>query len=239
MMSHNNYFEFKQFKVLQHNSAMKVGTDGALLGAWVSVKNVSTVLDIGTGTGIISLMMAQRTLAMITAIDIDNNAYIDASLNFQSSPWSDRLKVNHTSFQDFLSYNFRKFDCIVCNPPYFNQHTKPTDNSRLIARHSDLLPFDELINGASSMLNKGGHFSIIIPVDYEREIRSLAANYRLFVRRMLWVKPKPSKPFNRVLIEFAHEAEIIDEREISVETEIHHEYTPEFIGFLKDFYLYL
>lgn len=238
-MTHNNYFKFKQFEVLQHNSAMKVGTDGVLLGAWASAKKVYSVLDIGAGTGVISLMMAQRTNALISAIEIDESAYSDCKNNFHTSPWKDRLNVEHSSFQDFLKYNFRKFDCIVCNPPYFNQTTKPGDYSRLLARHSGLLPFNVLIEGANSILNKDGHLSIIIPIETEREIRSFAADNRLFVSRLMRIKPKPSKPVNRILLEFKHEAEIMEEKEISIETEIHHEYTPEFTRLVQDFYLYL
>lgn len=238
-MAKNSCFQFKQFTIQQENAAMKVGTDGVLLGAWDSNDNIHSVLDIGTGTGLIALIKAQRSKANITAIEIEENAYLDASQNIQNSPWTERIKVIHTSFQEYLIYNSQLFDCAVCNPPYFTNSIRSKTESRTIARHNDKLPFEALVEGVSRILNKNGHFSVVLPAGVENEFRFLAANVRLFPSRITRVKPKPSKPISRVLMEFRFEATLKDENELTIETETHHEYLPEFIELVKDFYLKL
>jgi tRNA1Val (adenine37-N6)-methyltransferase len=236
-MSKNSYFQFKQFTIRQEHAAMKVGTDGVLLGAWTDTENVHSVLDIGTGTGLITLMIAQRSKANITAIDIEENAFKDACLNIQNSPWWERIKVIQTSFQEFVKSDLYSYDCVVCNPPYFTGSYKSKTESRTLARHTDQLPFEELIEGVSQLLNKDGYFSIVLPADSESDFRFLAANFRLFPSRITRVKPKPSKAVSRVLMEFGFEATLKVENELTIETEIHHEYLPEFIELVKDFYL--
>lgn len=236
-MGRNSHFQFKKFTIHQENAAMKVGTDGVLLGAWAETKNVSSVLDIGTGTGLIALMMAQRSEAYITAIEIEESAFSDASLNIQNSPWSERIKVVHTSLQDHLKNNSQIFDCVVCNPPYFKDSLKSKTKSKAIARHNDELPFEVLAEGVSRILNTNGHFSVVLPAGAESDFRFLAANVRLFPSRITRVKPKPSKPASRVLMEFRFEATLKVEDELTIETETHHEYMPEFIELVKDFYL--
>lgn len=238
-MGRNNHFQFKQFTIHQENAAMKVGTDGVLLGAWADTNHIHSVLDIGTGTGLIALMMAQRSEAIITAIEIEENAFKDASLNIQNSPWSVSLKIVHSSFQEYLKNNFHLFDCVVCNPPYFTDSIKSKTESRILARHNDELPFEALVEGVSRILNKDGHFNVILPATAENEFRFLAANVRLFPSRITRVKPKPSKTASRVLIEFRFEAILKVEEELTIETETHHEYLPDFIELVKDFYLKL
>jgi len=238
-MGRNSHFQFKQFKIQQENTAMKVGTDGVLLGAWADTENVNSVLDIGTGTGLIALMMAQHSEATITAIEIEENAYLDAKSNVQNSPWSERIKVVHSSFQEYLKNNSQHFDCVVCNPPYFTNSIKSKTESRTIARHNDQLPFETLVEGVSHILNKEGHFSVVLPAGAESDFRYLAANVRLFPSRITHVKPKPSKAASRVLMEFRFEATLKAEDELTIETETHHEYLPEFIDLVKDFYLKL
>ncbi|HPS13461.1 MAG TPA: methyltransferase, partial [Prolixibacteraceae bacterium] len=225
-MAGNNHFHFKQFTIHQENAAMKVGTDGVLLGAWAGVENIRSVLDIGTGTGLIALMMAQRCEAEITAIEMDENGCRDAEMNIRNSPWEKRIVVLHTSFQEFLKTNTLKFDCVVCNPPFFSNSIKAKTENRTIARHNDQLPFETLIEGVSQILSNDGFFSVVLPVSAEREFRFLAANVRLFPARILRVKPKPSKPASRVLMEFRFEAASISEKELTIETETHHDYLP-------------
>jgi tRNA1Val (adenine37-N6)-methyltransferase len=238
-MARNNHFQFKQFTIRQDHAAMKVGTDGVLLGSWTDAENVHSVLDIGTGTGLIALMLAQRTAANITAIELEESAYKDSMQNIQNSPWSDRIKVVHSSFQEYLKINDHLFDCVVCNPPYFTGSVKSKKETRTIARHNDLLPFKALVEGVSRILNKEGHFSIVLPAGAEKDFRYLATNYRLFPTRITRVNPKPSKPATRVLMELMFEATLNTEEELTIETEIHHEYFPEFIELVKNFYLKL
>lgn len=167
-MRRKEYFEFKQFTVHQSNAAMKVGTDGALLGSLA--EGGKRILDIGTGTGLLSLMMAQRCPeAEITAIDIDENAIIDAKRNFAESPFAEQIQLIHTPFNDFVDNNlkanadFKPFDCIICNPPYFDESLESKDESRTRARHTSSLPFRELVGGAYELLADEGVFSVCIP----------------------------------------------------------------------------
>ena len=167
-MSSTDYLEFNKFTVHQCNAAMKVGTDGALLGSLA--EGGKRILDIGTGTGLLSLMMAQRCPeAEITAIDIDENAIIDAKRNFAESPFAERIQLIHTPFNDFVDNNlkanadFKPFDCIICNPPYFDESLESKDESRTRARHTSSLPFRELVGGAYELLADEGVFSVCIP----------------------------------------------------------------------------
>ena len=238
-MGRNSHFQFKQFTVQQGNAAMKVGTDGVLLGVWANTDNINSVLDIGTGTGLIALMMAQRSEAIITAIEIEENAYLDACLNIQNSTWPGRIKVVHSSFQQYLKNSNHLFDCVVCNPPYFTNSIRSETEAKAIARHNDQLPFEELVEGVSHILNKDGHFSVVLPAGGENDFRYLAANVRLFPSRITRVKTKPSKPVSRILMEFRFETTLKAEEELTIETKTHHEYLPEFIELVKDFYLKL
>lgn len=160
-------FEYKQFTIVQANAAMKVGTDGDLLGALAA--GGKRILDIGTGTGIISLMMAQRFPdAQITAVEIDDDAVLDADRNFKASPFADRITLVHSSFQDFLQKaradgSLASFDCVVCNPPYFHQSLECGSIGRTRARHTSSLPFPVLIQGAYELLTPEGVFSVCIP----------------------------------------------------------------------------
>ena len=167
-MGHKDYFEFKRFVVHQRHAAMKVGTDGTLLGSLG--EGGDRILDIGTGTGLISLMMAQRfPESEITAIEIDENAVIDARRNFAESPFCNRLHLLHTSLKDFVAERIRGndggmlFDSIVCNPPYFDDSLESKDLSRTRARHTSSLPFHELISSAYKLLEDKGVFSVCIP----------------------------------------------------------------------------
>ena len=161
-MRRKEYFEFKQFTVHQEHAAMKVGTDGALLGSLAATGK--RILDIGTGTGLLSLMMAQRCPeAQITAIDVDENAIIDAQRNFSESPFGDRITLKQAPFQVFAKEEEVKYDCIICNPPYFDESLESKDESRTRARHTSSLPFRDLIGGAYELLEDEGVFSVCIP----------------------------------------------------------------------------
>jgi tRNA1Val (adenine37-N6)-methyltransferase len=238
-MGRNNYFQFKQFTIWQENAAMKVGTDGVLLGAWASVENVNSILDIGTGTGLIALMLAQRSNTSIVAIDNEPSACSDARLNSAGSPWSSRIEVEEKSLQDYSAETRQHFDCVVCNPPFFSNSLKPDNAKRSTARHNDGLPFDVLLECVSRILQPAGHFSIILPIGAETEIRRLAADFRLFPARITRVKPKPSVEPARVLLEFRMEGRLESDNVLTIETETHHEYQPAFIEMVRPFYLKL
>lgn len=236
-MAHNNYFQFKKFKVIQEHAAMRVGTDGVLLGAWVSVKGISSILDIGTGTGVIALMLAQRSTATIDAVDIEEGAIADAKLNFANSLWSDRLNLFHTSLLDFQT--MEKYDCIVCNPPFFSNSLPLKNEKRKLARHTTSLPFPELIGGVVSRLKTTGHFSLILPAEEENNFIKLAANSGLHLNKITRVIPRTGLNPVRVLMKLGYNVAEALEYELVLETVNKHEYTPEAAALFKDFYLKL
>lgn len=192
-------FTFRQFHIEQDKCAMKVGTDGVLLGSWA--KGGKRILDIGTGTGLIALMMAQRFPdANIDAIEIDENAVIQATENVLRSPFTKQIVVKHCSLQTY-SETKEKYDSIVCNPPYFVDSLKSNDNNRTVARHTDTLPFNELIKCAYQLLTPNGHFSLVLPVESYRILEPEAILNGFSVIKKVLVKTTPSKQPKRILVE--------------------------------------
>jgi len=235
----NSYFQFKQFKINQGDSAMKVGTDGVLLGAWAEVKAAETLLDIGTGTGLIAIMLAQRTAdtSQIDAVEIDASSYQQAVSNFEDCPWSNRVEAHHASFQDYLAKATRKYDVIVSNPPYFINSLKAKGESRTQARHTDGLPFETLIEGAKKLLNPKGRFSVILPVAEGDYFIRLARIAGFSLSQRVEVLPNPEKPAKRLLIELSLTNTETVESSLIVENGQRHVYSPEYIELCKDFYL--
>lgn len=192
-------FTFRQFHIEQDKCAMKVGTDGVLLGSWA--KGGKRILDIGTGTGLIALMMAQRFPdANIDAIEIDENAVIQATENVLRSPFAKQIAVKHCSLQTY-SETKEKYDSIICNPPYFVDSLKNNDNNRTVARHTDTLPFNELIKCAYQLLTPNGHFSLVLPVESYRILEPEAILNGFSVIKKVLVKTTPSKQPKRILVE--------------------------------------
>ena len=235
----NTYFQFKQFRINQEGAAMKVGTDGVLLDAWVNIDKAKSFLDIGTGTGLIAIMLAQRTNddSKIDAIEIDNSSYQQAVNNFDDCSWSDRIKAFHTSFQDFVSNTSSKYDCIVSNPPYFINSLKAKDESRTQARHADGLPFEDLIEGAKNLLNPEGKFSVILPVQEGNIFIRIARIAGFSLSKKIEVLPNPGKIAKRLLIELTLTNSKTIESQLCVENGQRHVYSPEYIELCKDFYL--
>jgi tRNA1Val (adenine37-N6)-methyltransferase len=236
-MGRNNYFQFKQFKIIQEKSAMKVGTDGTLLGAWVNVSGVNTALDVGAGTGLISLMIAQRSAAIVTGIEIEKNAAEEATENVQMSPWQNRVSIKNISFQNFVNNNTEQFDLIVSNPPFFSNSYKNEVVNRAIARHNDLLPFLELIKGAESLLNKMGRLVIILPVIPAKEFIELAKPEGLNLARLTEVKPNAKKETNRFLMEFTKIKTRQKKDCLIIYNETGSDYTESYKRLTSDFYL--
>lgn len=213
----NSIFRFKQFSVVQEQSAMKVGTDGILLGAWANINNAKRILDIGAGTGVISLMLAQRNPnAIIDAIEIDPIAASECKRNFEASKWSNRL---HIINQDILSYkpDFT-YDAIVTNPPFFSNGIKAPDKRRAIARHNVDLPFDALLRRGIDLISSDATISIIAPSDVKNEIEFTAGECNLWIRSRTAIKAAAAKPIKRYLWEFTNfKAETIDTELILME----------------------
>lgn len=233
-------FRFKQFSVKQDKTAMKVGTDGVLLGSWTPIThNPYSILDIGTGTGLVSLMLAQRSSApQIDALEIEENAYEQAVENFEDSPWNDRLFCYHAGLDEFTEEIEDEYDLIVCNPPFFEPNNQIEDKARETARFYDILPFEELIESASLLLSDIGIFSVVIPFEEENNFISIAKNFGLFPFKITHVKGTPTSKIKRSLIAFSKEEKQITSDILTLEIE-RHKYTPEFTELVKDFYLKL
>lgn len=233
----NNFFRFKQFTVFQDCCAMKVGTDGVLLGAWAEAYKRNNVLDVGTGTGLIALMIAQRnTNATIDAIDIDEGCVMQAKKNAFESPFSNRVDVQKSSFQDFAARNDNKYDLIVSNPPYFHNSLKSPNLHRNYARHTDSLSFYEIISDGVSLLTESGSISLILPYEFKTSVLMHAKTVGLFAKRITNVFPLPHKPAKRFLIEFGMSDTECVEDNLIVELS-RHKYTDEYNALTNEFYL--
>ncbi len=232
-------FKFKQFNINDDNCAMKVGTDGVLLGAWCPIdNNPKSILDIGTGTGIIALMLAQRTNAQqIDAFDIDENSFEQATENFENSPWSDRLFCFHAGLDEFIEEPEDEYDLIVSNPPFFAEDFKSTDEGRNLARFLDAMPFEELIEAADLLLSENGVFTVIIPFKEEENFISSAAEFELYPIKITRVRGTFTTPIIRSLLAFKRfEMPVLIADEIVIEIS-RHNYTDDYIDLTKDFYL--
>jgi len=231
-------FHFKKFRVQQDHCAMKVGTDGVLLGAWTSLtRNPQSILDIGAGTGLIALMLAQRSDAgQVDALEIDQAASEQCAENFQASPWGNRLRCYHTSLQEYVANTERRYDLIVSNPPFYSETVPGRAANRDLARQNRTLPFEALIAGVGSLLGQTGRFCAIVPYREESRVRSLAGAYSLFLRRITRVKGHPSAPLKRSLLEFSRE-DLLPETGSLVIEEGRHQYTASYRDLTSDFYL--
>lgn len=237
----NEPFRFKEFIVRQDKTAMKVGTDGVLLGAWCSLESKpETILDIGSGTGLISLMMAQRSFAeVIDAVEIDEQAYEQTVENFEESDWGDRLFCYHSSFQEFaaeMKEEEETYDLIISNPPFYQNAYETADESRNKARFTFSLSFENLLEGVSSILSEDGFFSTIIPYTEEEQFIQIAKDNRLNLSRICRVKGNPKSKIKRSLLEFSFQNKEIQETKLVLEHG-RHEYTTEYQYLTKDFYL--
>ena len=241
-------FQFKKFTINQDRCAMKVGTDGVLLGAWCPIdNNPFSILDIGAGTGILSLILAQRSNAehpslqgelaqQIDAIEIDENAFEQCVENFESSPWGDRLFCFHAGLDEFMEEPEDEYDLIISNPPFYTEDYKTENEQRDLARFSDALPFKDLVEAAHLLLSENGIFAVIIPFKEEEKFITLAKDFELYPFKITRVKGTPTTEIKRSLLAFSktQKQTLIDE--LIIET-ARHQYTEEYIDLTKDFYL--
>lgn len=237
-MSSSNPFRFKQFAIQQEHAAMKVNTDGVLLGAWADMGQETKILDIGTGTGVIALMAAQRCpTAHVTALDIDPLACIDAEANAANSPYRERVEIVCTAVQSYAEQSTGLFDHIVTNPPYFADGTVPATNSRSLARHTVGLSFQELIDAVILLLASAGQFSLILPYDEGSQFESMATESGLHIRRKTTVYKAVGK-LGRLLMTFAKEpADAIEEDTLLIRM-ADGAYSAAYRTVTKDFYLH-
>lgn len=232
----NTYFQFKQFTVWHDKCAMKVGTDGVLLGAWTSVRNAHKILDVGTGTGLVALMLAQRSLpdADIVALEIDKAAAGQAGENVARSPWKERIEVVQADFRNYQSSD--KFDVIVSNPPYFVDSLECPDQQRNAARHNDSLTYEELLEGVAGLLAEDGAFTIVIPTDVADRVKMIATAKNLYAVRQLNVITKLGGIPKRTLITFTFSNQECVVEELLTEL-ARHQYSEEYIALMREYYL--
>lgn len=234
----NTSFAFKQFTIQQNLCAMKVGTDAVLLGSWIMPQKVNRILDIGTGTGIIALMLAQKTEADIVAIDIDEHAVKQATQNVLDSKFKNNIDIQLTSVQQYALTHKNLFDLIVTNPPYFEQSLKSVDEQRSQARHADVLPFGELIESVINLLTDTGKFYVILPRLEAEKFTLLAEKKGLKLTKLLRVKSRADKPVaKRHLMQFEFKATEFSESTLIIEHEMRHQYTEEYKNLTKDYYV--
>ena len=232
----NSFFMFKQFIVKQENCAMKVGTDGILLGAWACAQPDDKILDVGAGTGLICLQMAQRFCrASIVAVEIDPIAAMQAKENVESSPWSDRIHVECCDFRNFVPDC--NFDLIVSNPPYFSNGMECPDMKRNQARHSEQLDYGTLFSHSVRLLNEKGKIALIVPYEEEQTVLKAAYVNQLYTERRTDVyTTNKLKRCRRILFSFGLQNAEVEYRTLCIADENGH-YTPEFIALTKEFYL--
>ena len=233
-------FKFKEFTVIQDKCAMKVGTDGVLLGAWVNIDpRVESILDVGTGSGLIALQMAQRSDAeLIDALEIETNAFEQAVENFENSDWSDRLFCYHASLQEFGEEIDEKYDLIISNPPYFNDSFKVLTEDRAIARHTGSLNFHELLSACAKLLAEKGSCAFIIPFKEEENFVQIAKNNGLYPSRITRVRGNSKSALKRSLLQLCSKGKSAVINELTIELE-RHVYTASYIDIVKNFYLKL
>jgi tRNA1Val (adenine37-N6)-methyltransferase len=230
-------FTCKQFSVIQEKSALKVGTDAILLGAFTEHSHSAQILDIGTGTGILSLMMAQKfPNASIHAIDVDSDACADASLNFSQSSWAGNMTCFHIDLHEFAIQSSLQYDIIICNPPFFHQSLLSLENKKNIARHSISLSPEILFEHCSKLLSAHGIISVIIPYTDAHRYLEIAHRFLLYPCKEVHISALPNRNANRIILCFSRTFQVPEKISFCIRNE-NHEYSTEYSNCVKDFLL--
>jgi len=234
----NNFFRFKQFTVLQEHASFKVTTDSVLLGAWASIEDAANLLDIGTGTGLLALMAAQRSEARIVAIEPDRNSFMQAGINITASPWHERIALLNTSIQNYKPDGNLLFDAIITNPPYFVDYLLNPDEDKARTRHTVTMHYAELLEATGRLLSAEGILHLVLPVLEAGRFVELARGYDLFVLKRMFIKPTPGVPPSRALMSLQRGIpKKIEESEMVIEKGGRHLYSDEYVSLTKEFYL--
>lgn len=231
-------FRFKEFSIDQDKCSMKIGTDGVLLGAWADVADANRILDIGTGTGVIAIMMTQRNqTAMVSGVEVDEDSGLQAHRNMKASPWKDRLKLELLPIQEFARNSTETFDLIVCNPPFFSGGTLSYNQDRNSVRHTVKLPNGDLLRATKKLLAPSGKFCLILPFIEGLRFIEMAETYKFHCTKMVEVKPKINKPIERLLLQFELAPAELQKSELVIQHEVRNDYTKDYKDLTKDFYL--
>jgi tRNA1Val (adenine37-N6)-methyltransferase len=234
-------FYFKQFAVSQDRCAMKVGTDGVLLGAWADTDGVETALDIGTGCGVIAIMLAQRTVrqlfSRIHAVEIDRDSCEQAEENMCRSPWPDRLRVFHAPIQDYAKQTTTRYDLVVSNPPFFTNGIISKNGNRAAARHALNLTHDDLLSATDSLLREEGRLCVVLPLVEGLRFERLARSYSLFCTRITEVRPTAGKNVVRLLMQFERRQRPLQKDSLVIQKERNNDWTEEYAKLTGAFYL--
>jgi tRNA1Val (adenine37-N6)-methyltransferase len=234
----NAWFAFKQFTIQQDRCAMKVGTDGVLLGAWVNVEGAARILDAGAGTGLIAIMLAQRSQALIEAVEIDEAAFTQARENISACPWKERIRILYDSLQHFVTASPGLYDVIVPNPPYFRNSLRSPSKTRSVARHDESLSYESLLFCAAQLLSAQGRLAIIIPAAETDRFTELAYFHGLFPSRLVMVRPSPDKNPVRCLVEFTKDRNRrCEEGSLIIRNKESDAYTEDYKKLTEKFYL--
>jgi tRNA1Val (adenine37-N6)-methyltransferase len=235
-------FRFKKFDIIQDNVPMKVNTDGILLGAWSNLDNAGNALDIGTGTGIIAMMISQRFSSVkVTGIDVDKDSLAVANINFDNCPFKARLNAECVSVQDYTHTYHGKFDKIISNPPFFSGGTFSSNENRSNVRHTVKLSHADLLGSVQKLLSPHGSFDVILPYIEGLRFVELAKQYDLNLMRMSEVRPRPSKPIERLLISLTNQHNVESQKEhfVVYADDYGNEYSLDFKRLTHEFYLFM
>ncbi len=235
----NTWFDFKQFRIEQKDAAFKVGTDSCLMASWIDASFAQNVLDIGTGSGLIALMLAQKCNATIDGIDTDKKSSDQARVNFQRSLWSNRLTSIHCSLDEFAKTTSKTYDLLVSNPPYFVGSTKNIDQRISNARHEGNLKLSSLLFHVKNLLTEHGKFTLVLPHDRYHDLKKEAISNNLYFHKELFIRPNKEKAINRFIAVLAKtKSASVDSCELILYKKLN-QYSPEAIELLKPYYLNL
>ncbi len=236
-MKDKGIFRFKKFSVKHHNSTMKIGTDAVLLGSWVRSVDRQHILDIGTGCGVIAMMLAQtNTNANVIGIDIDLESVKEATENATHSPWAERIEIIQSSLQEYVSKS--PFDLIVSNPPFFEEGTFSPINARKNARHSTQLNYTALVENTDRLLSENGEFAIILPHNSQSKFIKETEKHKFYLQRITYFKPSKDSKVERVLMAFSKKFSSVQENTL-IHYDQNGDWTVDYIRLTKDFYLKL
>ncbi len=231
-------FKFKKFTINQDKCTMKIGTDGVLLGAWADLSGARKILDVGTGTGVIAVMLGQRSPeATIHAVEIHKDSFEQAKENFAQSPWAERLQVFHTSVQDFADEHPESYDLIVSNPPFFTGGTFSHNHNRTNVRHAVKLPHGDLLHAVRDLLTPKGKFCVVLPLIEGLRFQERAGNYNLYCNKLTEVRPKSGKPVERLLLQFEREEKSKVKNTLTIQKSKQNDWTKQYTDLTGDFYL--